>query len=470
MPNPTRRALLAVALVAGRLLHAQQPPPRGAGRIDGVVVDSVAARPVAGAAVVVMRVNPDPGYFSVVTDGQGRFHVDSLASGTYEITVSTPLLDSLEVALPPRQVALGDGDHVRVDLALPSPATLRAAACPGLQLPAGLGAVVGRVTTVDAAHPLRNTVVAVSWNELRIDPATKRPVSEPRTGGVRSDSLGQYRLCGVPTDNALLIQVQQAEKVGSVIQLIVPADPGVNVLNLSYSEADARVATDSAGPADSIARMQPAGEAVLSGTIRTEGGRPVADAQVKVVDAGQPVRTDSAGRFMIKGLPAGTQLLEARRVGFRIGRQPVELRAGRTTTQDVRLVQIVTLDSVRVLAQRTTNSQFDDNRRRYAGFGTFVREDAIMRRNPREMTDLMGAYGLRVTGDGFDAKLYYGRGMKSFQLGPCPVNVVIDRVPNQDINLVRPEDVAAMEVYRGSAGAPAQYDAACGLVVIWTKR
>ena len=41
---------------------------------------------------------------------------------------------------------------------------------------------------------------------------------------------------------------------------------------------------------------------------------------------------------------------------------------------------------------------------------------------------------------------------------------------HQDINLISPADIGAIEAYPGSAGAPMPYDAACGVIVIWTKR
>ena len=41
---------------------------------------------------------------------------------------------------------------------------------------------------------------------------------------------------------------------------------------------------------------------------------------------------------------------------------------------------------------------------------------------------------------------------------------------HQNINLVSPADIGAIEAYPGSAGAPMQSDAACGVIVIWTKR
>jgi len=35
---------------------------------------------------------------------------------------------------------------------------------------------------------------------------------------------------------------------------------------------------------------------------------------------------------------------------------------------------------------------------------------------------------------------------------------------------ISPDAIGAIEAYPGPAGAPMQYDSACGVVVIWTKR
>jgi hypothetical protein len=50
------------------------------------------------------------------------------------------------------------------------------------------------------------------------------------------------------------------------------------------------------------------------------------------------------------------------------------------------------------------------------------------------------------------------------------VNVVIDGIDQATINMVPPHDIAAVEVYAEAAGAPGQYRAECGLILIWTKR
>jgi hypothetical protein len=47
---------------------------------------------------------------------------------------------------------------------------------------------------------------------------------------------------------------------------------------------------------------------------------------------------------------------------------------------------------------------------------------------------------------------------------------VIDNIENQDISIVRPNDIGAMEVYNDLAGGPPGANRGCGVIVIWTKR
>jgi hypothetical protein len=55
-------------------------------------------------------------------------------------------------------------------------------------------------------------------------------------------------------------------------------------------------------------------------------------------------------------------------------------------------------------------------------------------------------------------------------MGPCEANVVVNGVEHQDINLVDPANIGAIEAYAGPADAPVQYDRPCGVIVIWLKR
>jgi hypothetical protein len=447
-------AALAVVLLVPCSLAAQQPP---AGRIEGEIRDSLHARPLVGALVMLTRMDPQPSqYFSAVTDDRGRYHFDTLTAGRYSVAYTHEFLDSLSLAVPGREVTLAADQRERIDFGLPSAATLRAAACPGLQLPAGRGAVVGQASDADTEQPLRRATVAVSWTEVGVDRATLRPQVEPRSGAVQTDSLGQFRLCGVPTDTYLFLQLQRDGRAGSALQISVPEDVGVAVRNLSLSASASRpiAALDSTAGDDTTAVPPLRGTATLTGTVRAPGGQPLTDAEVRVLEADQP---------------AGTQLAEVRRVGYLLGKFPVELRSGHTVDQSMQLTRIVSLDSIRIVARRGRYREFDARARR-KGFGTFLTEQQIEQRHAIETSDLLGMSGMRIVGTGLDTKVVSGRGQQSIMLGPCYTNIVIDGIQHQDINLVRPEDIGAMEIYKGQGGTPIEYDASCGVVVIHTKR
>jgi hypothetical protein len=207
----------------------------------------------------------------------------------------------------------------------------------------------------------------------------------------------------------------------------------------------------------------------VSGVVRGVGGLPVAEAQLRVLGAAGVAVSDFRGRFTLGDLPSGTQVLEVRRIGYLLTQQPVELRSGRPVTQDVRLQRIVTLDSIRVLARRSRYREFEEHRKS-GGFGTFLTEEDIERRRPFESSDLFRMIpGFRVSGYGLDAQVLSSRGVSSMS-GPCRVNIVIDGMSNQDINLIHPSSIGAMEVYRPGQPAPVQYDSRCGAIVVWSKR
>ena len=459
---------LAAATLLSRSLGAQ-----GTGRIEGTITDSIHAAPLAKANVLAVRTEPEPSVSSgAATDARGRYRIDSLQAGRYMVEFASPFLDSLEMTLPPREVSVVEGRSTRADFALPSGRTLRLAACPGLTLDSETGAVVGRLSDADTDHPLIGAKVVVAWYDLSVDRKTLKPSIGERTGVVTSDSLGRYRLCGVPTATWLVVQVQADGRSGSPIRLQVPDSAGVVVRHLSISTPAARPIADSVSVAGAGADTVPppplTGSALVSGVVRGVGGLPLSGAQVRVVGARGTALSDERGRFELRDLPAGTQVLEVRRIGYLLAQQPVELRAARPISQDVRLQRIVTLDSMRVLAQRSRYPEFEQHRR-MNGFGTFFTADDVARRASFETSDLFRMIpGFRVSGYGLDAKVTSSRGVTSLT-GACSPNIVIDGMPNQEINLIHPSSIGAMEIYRGGAPTPPQYDRGCGAIVIWSK-
>jgi hypothetical protein len=131
---------------------------------------------------------------------------------------------------------------------------------------------------------------------------------------------------------------------------------GLAVRHLSFSAAGARAIADTV---TTPAGRNGADGAPLSGTARLSGvvlapdGAPITQADVRVGRTAASTRTDAKGSFSLAALPAGTQMLLVRHLGFAIVETSVELRKGMTTTSTVRLQRvIVNLDSMRVVATR----------------------------------------------------------------------------------------------------------------------
>lgn len=464
----THLSVLLVLLCALPAARGQRP---STGRIEGVITDSAHARPAAGAMVMITRMAPEPSLFmSAVADEKGHFRFDTLAAGRYSVAFATEFLDSLGLQLPMRDVVLGPDQHVVVDFGVPSAATLKAAACPGLALSKNQGAVVGQVTDADTDRPLLGAQVAVSWWDLSVDKSTLQPINQQRAGAVAVDSVGQYRLCGIPVDTYLLVQVQHDGRAGSALRLNV-SQAGVVVRDLSFSaEASRSIAALDSVAADTTPVAPLTGTATITGTVHGAKGLPLAAAEIRVLDAAGGTRSDSLGRFTLSGLPGGTQLLETRHIGYLLSQLPVELRSSKSVSQEVALTRIVSLDSIRVIARRGRYREFE-GRAGHSGFGRFFNEQQIEDKNAFETTDLLRTMpGFRIEGSGIDARVVSTRGPISFRGNGCATNIVIDGMQHQDINLLSPSDIGAMEAYPSMSGAPLQYDAVCGLVILWTKR
>jgi hypothetical protein len=463
------RRALAVALLGGALLAATTTvagAQTAAGRLEGSVTDSTRAAPLAGAQVSITRLGTERETTHVATtDAKGQFAFERLEAGDYAIGFSNALLDSLEFGGPVRRVAVRPDGVVRAELATPSGSTLRSLACPGMTLAKGTGALLGIVTDLDSDKPLAGAQVAAMWTELTFDRGILKAMTLERSGGAVSDSLGQYRLCGVPTDSWLLVQVQHGERIGSAFQLSIPDAAGVHVRHLSFSREGAydRAALDSA-LRDSTRKLEPlAGTATLSGIVRGSGGRPIAEAEVRVVGSRPTARTDANGWFTLTGLPSGTHELEVRELGFPVQRLPVELRRGSTLRQEIQLEGVQTLEGMRTVARRSRYEKFETNRR-FSLTGLFLTQEQIEKRHAQNTSELFSSFAaFRVVGNGPDAVVLNAR-------GGCRPNVVVDYMQFQEINLIPPSLIAGIEAYPTTNGAPAEFTNLCGVIRIWVKR
>jgi hypothetical protein len=244
---------------------------------------------------------------------------------------------------------------------------------------------------------------------------------------------------------------------------------GVSLMNLSLgSDASLPIGKSGSSSADVPIPLL-TGTATLSGTVRRADGMPVQAALVRIADAAPVTFTDSLGQYTLTDLPAGSQLLEVKRLGYFAAGLNVDLRNGESSRRDVRLSRVVSLDSVHVVAERLDMQDFE--LRSKGGFGHHLRAEDIAKRGVSDLASLVRQMpGFRVEGRGADALVYSAHASEVRGLRACRVNVVIDGNQFLEVGLLNPDDVRAMEFYTTGMGAPPYFYSDCGLIVIWTKR
>ncbi len=100
----------------------------------------------------------------------------------------------------------------------------------------------------------------------------------------------------------------------------------------------------------------PAHAGSLAGRVLDPGARPVADAQVTVLEVGRSTRTDADGRYALGSLPGGSYRVAVRRVGFAPEVLPVTVGEGEATL-DFRLrVTLLEIAGAQVTASATATT------------------------------------------------------------------------------------------------------------------
>jgi len=241
------------------------------------------------------------------------------------------------------------------------------------------------------------------------------------------------------------------------------------------------------------------GQGTVVGRVTDHAQVPVRDAEVDIARIGSQTRTDSAGRFSFRGVPAGRQRVVVRRLGYAPASIDVQVPDGDSVTIHVVLTQSVqVLPSVPVegAAPSLVPQRLRDfERRRTSGVGHFLTAGDLLPERSKPLGDVLvrlpGTYVVRSSNA---ACLTTTRGAQSFQNSPsgwcgnrsiggqhCPVAVFVDGFPAYgghseeifNLNTLRADEVAGVEFYSGSATMPREFSAprgTCGVLVIWTKK
>ncbi len=483
--RPVVLVLMLLAL-SGRRAAAQVPDSaRGArgAAVSGVVRDSIAGTPLAGAIVQLLAA--DSGARSVrtaISDSLGRFTLADVPDGRYLLGFFHPMLDSLGLDPPLRAVHVAGGQPVRADLGIPSPARLRAAICTALSAPDSGAVVVGVVRDARAGAPAAGATVTGEWLEYTF---SREGLSRriPRLVTTTGEN-GWFALCNVPSGGTMTLVASRGADSTDLIEVPVPASGFLRRELYLGSARTVAVATDTARAADTTRRADSLappsrrvhlGDGRLSGTVlAAEGGRPLSGAQVGIVD-GPRTRANERGEWTLVDAPGGTRMLEVRAVGYYPERRSVDVVAGAAPVS-VSLVTLQSvLDTVKVVASRlrgTDGGRFENRRR--GGVGRYLTAEEIARRRPLVVSDLFRMMpGMRVErdSDGFDRQLLM-RG----SFGLCTPAIYVDGAnlplsPDEIDVWVRPSDVAGIEIYRDGT-VPPQFQTpfgGCGSIVIWRK-
>jgi hypothetical protein len=406
---------------------------------------------------------------TTLTTAKGRYLIDSIPPGSHRLLLSHPVLDTIGMTLGTRPLTFAAGQMTTLDLAIPSSGQIVSLLCPAAVLRMrGPAALTGFVRDPETGGPATGSKVQLVYEAAAVMGLKKAPMVREAT----VDSTGAYRICGLPTPMTGKVQVfRNGVSSGEVATAIEQGSLGLRSLSI----AAARVVTsagDSGGPAKKVYR----GIASVTGKVVDKQGQPLAGARVTVQGSGVTAVSQSTGEFVLDSLPAGTQSLEVRKLGYGATDQAVELASGAPATARVTMNDYVpTLPSVRVesaLDKGLTDIGYRG--RKQAGLGYFMDGDNL-RTDALLLSDaLRTAPGLKIVPSS-DGRSYVIKSSRD-ATGGCTIFVVdgtrwTELNPGDIDDYVRPNELRAIEIYN-STTAPAQFQApgqsSCTVVVIWT--
>jgi len=459
-------------------------PPAGSktgkAQIVGVVVDSLNGRYLSGADVVIEGART-----TLETDSLGKFEIDSLPPGTYQVRVYDALLDTLGIRLGTKPFHIGPDSSSFVLLAVPSAATIIHGVCPVRPGAQDMSAVIGHVNYPETLQPIAQAEVSVAWTDLEVS----KELGVRRTSRLvrdTTDGSGAFKICGLPSSLQATLQARR----GSTVTAEIP-------ISLGNRPAELFARTLLLSPADSGTKV---GNATVSGLVVLEGSPTNAGSRVELLGTDIVTMTNAQGEFTMRNLPSGTQTLMARHLGFGAEIVPVDLSSREQKRVTIKLPKFVAImDPVLVTARRSAAlDKVGFNQRKKSGFGYYIGPERLQNMHPNYLTDILRQVpGLSVSlspkGDAVVSSsrgVFPGSGCVQYWVDDMPWQSAAQTPPQAvvestavstakgrdkgsgDINhFVTGGEVVAVEVYQ-DLDTPAQYMRAggsCITIVVWTR-
>lgn len=233
----------------------------------------------------------------------------------------------------------------------------------------------------------------------------------------------------------------------------------------------------SSGASAVSAQSQPAAPATyeVRGNIVDASRLPMGQVEILLVRNAVVVHTvvsTDDGRFNFGRLAGGPITLHFRRLGY--AAQTIDLVVGPGGHPAVREIILLEVPSqLEAIEINTGDSNeryrgFYERKQQRASFARFLEHSQIARLGPANSSDLfrtVPGISIRSASPG-----------NVIRIRGCQPMVVVDgqRVPGAELDeVVRPDEIGAIEFYPSNAGIPAQFvergNRLCGLILVWTR-
>ncbi|MEP6732464.1 MAG: carboxypeptidase-like regulatory domain-containing protein [bacterium] len=448
------RVLLLLGFMAAPL-RGQLPASKPMRVVSGVVFDSIANAPLAGAVVQAALVDSTVRVFSAVADADGRFRIAGLPAGRFAIGFQHNALYALGLESPLRAFELTDDvSALTVDLAIPSGRQVNTRLCGNVARDARDGMLAGYVLGARNANTLSGAVVVVQWLEVELVKGDFHTESHRSTAPV--DAEGHYVACAVATEAAVGVRVTMPGYRALDAEVVVPAG---GVARQDFRLADSAVSR---------------GTSTLIGRVVHSDGTPISAGRATIASLSieAPVLD---GVFTMADIPAGTWLVEALAIGFEP--QSILVDAAEQTSTSATIViarRARMLDAITVIGSPTGELKVMEGivaRSRTAFGSVFLPGNPTLKAALRPLDVIRAARGFSYVGA--DSVTARGCNPPSKRGIAVYVDGLRFKVGMEQLkNVIPMRELLAIEAYPDAMSTPIQWrqNDICAVIALWTKR